>query len=288
VEVRLYDEVAAFTEVALSMLHRDPVRHTIAVTVLGELSTPHGPYHEPTLLTAHDNDSLRGVALRVGQWPLITSALPPNTAPAVAEALHTVANPPPGVSGPKDNAEAFATAWRRQTGETARVARNQRLFQLAELRSPAGVPGVPRLADSRDIPLLARWHHEFAMATSEGWRHSEDSTAHVTRRLATGQAQVFWEVRGQPVAMAAASKPIAAMSRIGPVWTPPQLRGHGYGSAVTAAASRWAMAAGASHVVLFTDLANPISNSIYPKIGYRPVYDAVELTFIPAGSSTDV
>jgi predicted GNAT family acetyltransferase len=32
--------------------------------------------------------------------------------------------------------------------------------------------------------------------------------------------------------------------------------------------------------VLFTDLANPVSNSIYPRIGYRPVHDALELAFL--------
>ena len=69
------------------------------------------------------------------------------------------------------------------------------------------------------------------------------------------------------------------MSRIASVWTPPEHRGRGFGSAATAAASRWALDAGAEHVVLFTDLANPVSNSIYPKIGYRPVHDAVDLAF---------
>lgn len=61
------------------------------------------------------------------------------------------------------------------------------------------------------------------------------------------------------------------------MYTSATWRGHGYGSAVTAAASRWALEAGASNVVLFTDLANPISNAIYPRLGYRPVYDAVQL-----------
>jgi RimJ/RimL family protein N-acetyltransferase len=287
VEVRLYDGVAAFADVAWPMLHGDPVRHTIAVTVLGELSSPYGPYHEATLLTVHDNEALRGAALRVGQWPLITSALLPSSAAAVAEVLSTVANPPRGAHGPKDNVEAFATAWSRRTGETARVARNQRLFRLGELRPLGGVPGVFRVADAHDIALLARWRREFATTRVEGWRHAEDPTEHVARRLATGETHVLWEVGGEPVAMAAASKPIAAMSRIGPVWTPPHRPGRGYGSAVTVAASRWAMTAGAVHVVLFTDLANLVSNSIYPKIGYRPVHDAVELTFIPATSSTN-
>jgi predicted GNAT family acetyltransferase len=40
--------------------------------------------------------------------------------------------------------------------------------------------------------------------------------------------------------------------------------------------SRLAREAGAEHVVLFTDLDNPTSNSIYQKIGYVPVYDGVE------------
>jgi len=48
----------------------------------------------------------------------------------------------------------------------------------------------------------------------------------------------------------------------------------GYG-----AAASWALQAGAEHVVLITDLSNPISNAIYPRIGFRPVYDAVEIAF---------
>ncbi|PZS29734.1 MAG: hypothetical protein DLM61_12290, partial [Pseudonocardiales bacterium] len=36
------------------------------------------------------------------------------------------------------------------------------------------------------------------------------------------------------------------------------------------------------HVVLHTDLANQISNAIYPRIGFRPMHDAVEITFTPA------
>jgi predicted GNAT family acetyltransferase len=48
---------------------------------------------------------------------------------------------------------------------------------------------------------------------------------------------------------------------------------------VTVAASQWALDAGAQRVVLFTDLANPTTNRLYPRIGYRPVHDAVELRF---------
>jgi predicted GNAT family acetyltransferase len=63
---------------------------------------------------------------------------------------------------------------------------------------------------------------------------------------------------------------LGGSARVGPVYTPPEHRGRGYGSAVTAAATRSILAEGAVPV-LFTDLANPTSNKIYRALGYRPV-----------------
>lgn len=54
-----------------------------------------------------------------------------------------------------------------------------------------------------------------------------------------------------------------------PVYTPPRLRGRGYGGAVTAAASRAALNAGAEQVLLYTDLTNPTTNALYQPLGYR-------------------
>jgi predicted GNAT family acetyltransferase len=48
---------------------------------------------------------------------------------------------------------------------------------------------------------------------------------------------------------------------------------------VTAAVSQAALDAGAAEVVLYTDLANPTSNSLYQRLGYRPVEDRVVLRF---------
>ncbi len=61
--------------------------------------------------------------------------------------------------------------------------------------------------------------------------------------------------------------------RVGPVYTPPELRGRGYASAITAAATQRILASGRRFCFLYTDLANPTSNSIYQQIGYRPVTD---------------
>jgi predicted GNAT family acetyltransferase len=65
--------------------------------------------------------------------------------------------------------------------------------------------------------------------------------------------------------------------RIGAVYTPPEARGRGYATALVAAVSQHLLDRGRAFTYLYTDLANPTSNSIYQKIGYRPVADPLEL-----------
>ena len=95
----------------------------------------------------------------------------------------------------------------------------------------------------------------------------------MARAVATGGGELLWEVDDEPVAQASARAVVAGMSRIGPVYTPPEHRNHGYAAAVTAAAARWALDQGARHVLLYTDLANPTTNRLYPRLGFRPRYD---------------
>jgi predicted GNAT family acetyltransferase len=49
--------------------------------------------------------------------------------------------------------------------------------------------------------------------------------------------------------------------------------------AVTAAVTRQAIETGAPEVLLFTDATNPVTNSIYQRLGYRPAEDRLVLTF---------
>jgi predicted GNAT family acetyltransferase len=67
--------------------------------------------------------------------------------------------------------------------------------------------------------------------------------------------------------------------RIGAVYTPPELRGRGYASALVAALSARLLAGGRRFCFLYTDLANPTANRIYARIGYERVCDAAEIAF---------
>ena len=46
--------------------------------------------------------------------------------------------------------------------------------------------------------------------------------------------------------------------------------------------SQAALDGGVREVVVYTDLANPTSNALYQRLGYRPVEDRVVLSFGPA------
>jgi predicted GNAT family acetyltransferase len=83
--------------------------------------------------------------------------------------------------------------------------------------------------------------------------------------------------------MAGQLRPSAGVVRVGPVYTPAGLRGRGYGAAVTAAVTSAALQAGAGQVVLFTDIANPVSNALYRRLGYQPVAEMAGLRFAPPG-----
>jgi predicted GNAT family acetyltransferase len=61
----------------------------------------------------------------------------------------------------------------------------------------------------------------------------------------------------------------AGICKVAPVYTPPRQRGHGYGTAATAAVTRQAIETGAPEVLLFTHATNPVTNSIYQRLGYR-------------------
>jgi hypothetical protein len=185
--------------------------------------------------------------------------------PAAAEDLAATLDGVPGVNSTDEAARAFADAWCRRTGATARLGRRSRLYRLGEL-VPPGVPGQARIGTAADRDLLASWLVAFAAEIDEPVGSPADTA---DAGLRQGHYS-FWEVDGVPVATAGVRQPAGGVVRVGPVYTPPEQRGRGYGSAVTAAVSA---AARPHEVVLFTDLDNPVSNAVYRKIGYRPVDD---------------
>ncbi|MGB3438017.1 MAG: GNAT family N-acetyltransferase [Actinophytocola sp.] len=279
-DLQLHRDPRAFTALADPFYGTDTIRHTVALTVMARFL---GMAREqaPIMGTLHHDGGLIGVALRTPPWPVIVSGLP--TDPVLLDSFLTqwlAADPElPGVSGPVENVTAVADVWTRRTGGTTKVALASRLFRLGELIPPV-TTGQAREATEDDLDLLVTWRDDFEIEALGFQRARDEGPASIRRMFENRDSVILWEDGGKAVAWAVASAPIGGMSRVGPVYTPPEHRAHGYGSAVTAAVSQHARDAAADDVILFTDLSNPVSNSIYQKIGYRPVYDATELEFV--------
>ena len=100
------------------------------------------------------------------------------------------------------------------------------------------------------------------------------------RRVARGEFRI-WDDDG-PVAFAGFNDAAPDFARIAPVYTLPDRRGCGYATALVAALSRELLAGGKRKLFLTTDIANPTSNAIYARIGFRAENDDCHLDFVAA------
>ena len=103
----------------------------------------------------------------------------------------------------------------------------------------------------------------------------------VPPRVARGDFRI-WE-DGRPVAYAGYNDAAPDFARIAPVYTLPECRGHGYATALVASLARELLARGKRRLFLTTDVANPTSNAIYARIGFRAENDDCGFDFIAAG-----
>jgi hypothetical protein len=175
----------------------------------------------------------------------------------------------PGLIAPLDVGAAFCDRW----PAAATVSIEERIYEATEVIPPRPVPGRMRFAEDRDrdvvVEFVAGFFEEALPGSTDG-----DAEAWVARRRSQPDTYTaLWDDGGKVVTLAGFGSPTPNGMRVGPVYTPPGLRGRGYASALTAAVTEHVLASGRRFCFLFTNLANPTSNSIYRRIGYRPVLD---------------
>ncbi|MEU1494214.1 GNAT family N-acetyltransferase [Streptomyces sp. NPDC005776] len=269
------DEVDRFLARAGDFLHSRPALHTLPLTVTEALRTrgPHayGP-EAPVFGILERAGEVRATYFRTPPRPLNLTPLTPDESDGLAAHLAALGHRLPAVSADRETAASFAEAWQRHTGAAADLHERQRLYRLGTLTAPQPRPeGRSRIAGARDREQLIRWHDDFVASIGSG--HGADGGSWADARIAGGRITLWETPDGTPVSMAGVSPVVAGQARVAPVYTPAHLRGRGYAGAATVEAGRAAVAAGAAEVLLFTDLANPTSNGLYQRIGYRPVAD---------------
>jgi RimJ/RimL family protein N-acetyltransferase len=257
---------ALVTDQAGELVAADPVGHNVIGTKLADAIR----YGEPgRYWIALLDGAPAGVAVQQpADSPLAVAPMPAELATAIADAIDAADVTLPGVFGPAGTAARFADVWAGRREIAAVMTSEERLYEVRDLRFPAGVAGALRRAADADLELLLSWLPGFEAGA--GWADSNPAAVFVTRRLAAGDVWI-WDDDG-PVSMAARAETVAGVSRIQAVNTPPERQRRGYASAAVAALSASVLRQGL-RCVLNANVDNVAANSVYQRLGYQPVSD---------------
>jgi hypothetical protein len=271
-----HGDATTFLAAAAPILEADEARHNLIYGICATLSRAPDAYREAHLWTVHDADVV-AAALMTPPFNIVVARPRSGAAlPFLARALRDRSVSVPGVTGALPEVDAFADAW----GGERRLRMSQGIYAAQAVQVPAGIEGEPRPATPSDRELIIAWLRAFqAEALDEDAPHT-DLEAMIDRRLrGTTVGFDLWTVGGEAVSICGYGPRTPHGTRIGPVYTPPELRRRGYGSAVTAHVTKQHLDGGLDYCFLYTDLSNPTSNKIYVDIGYERVCNSAEYAF---------
>ena len=281
IRVHATADVEEYAAAAESFLRADPCARNVLLTVIDLVRTAPSTYSAPpSFWWIIEAGSVVGAASWTPPHGLLVSAIPPEAAADLATAALARATElgihPGGVVGPVSSARAVAAAWTAATGDSIEVDRSILLNELDSLTEVARPPGTRRPGVAGDLALIAAWLDDFSAEIEHVAPPNPGAIA--DHMVQTGGVDL-WEVDGQIVCMVG-HRDAAGVVRVGPVYTPPEHRNHGYARWLTYEVTALALERpGVEGAMLFTDAANPVSNSIYRQAGYQPRGEHVEIEF---------
>jgi hypothetical protein len=279
-QVDRYADARAFLEAAQPWLATAEIDNNVMLTIARSVANGTRTLKEPPYFAAaRDGNGIDCCASRTPPHNLlITNGTPRGLAALAADAFRAFGRLP-GVNGPRPAAAAFVEAWLTLAGGRATVSMQQRLHKIERVNDDLPTTqGSLRGVLSSDRDLAVEWALAFMREAIPDQPNEAEET--VDRHLRAGSLY-FWD-DGGPVTMCASVGGALTSARINLVYTPPQLRRRGYATAAVAALTRRLLDSGSRSCCLYTDPANPTSNSVYSRIGYRPVCDIDQYSFAEA------
>lgn len=244
-----------------------------------------------TVLVVTGKQGIAGIASQEGTFLMLLShiederAIPSLVVEIVDRNIHI-----PGIMGPSDAVRTFARYWARETGGAFTPGMPQHILRATSVTPPAGVPGDWRPMEEADRDLLLQWFTDFSLE-AEHVRPDQARRAGeaMLDRLGGDNGGLIWlDEEDTPVSIACFKSRTPTGIRIGPVYTPPEHRRHGYAAAITAVTTQRLLDQGLEFVCLYTDAGNATSNHVYESIGYEIVAESMQYRFNLATSDDEL
>ena len=244
----------------------------------------YSPAHDsepPLLLSILEHREAVGVAIMIPPYGnIILSRIDTdiqNAAVHLVRHLREIDVQISGIIGPAAEAQAFSDCWvEGMLDVSARISMRMRIFEARSVANLPLSPGRLRLARPEDHSLMVHWITDYSEAV--GKPIGFDNAKSWTEKLIQNQQLHIWDLEA-PVSIAAVDRPTRNGIAIHTVYTPPEHRNKGYATSSVLLLTQKMLTDRYSFCCLYTDLSNPTSNSIYTKIGYIPVGDALAVDF---------
>ena len=217
-----------------------------------------------------EGEEFLGALIQTPPHNLVLSRIEPNAMECLAENLLASPLEFPGIVGPEPTSQTFSTVWANFSQHPYERVVQQKIYQLNKVIPVQGVAGSCQLATLNEAETIAKWTQIFdgeALPINES-RPWEEAFEKAVERI--HRKEIFlWKTGDTFVSMAAISSPTRNGIRVNLVFTPPEHRGNGFGSANVAALSQLQLDKGKKFCFLYTDANYPTSNKIYQQLGYE-------------------
>ncbi|MFX1302677.1 MAG: GNAT family N-acetyltransferase [Promethearchaeota archaeon] len=282
-EVKFYEDINKFYNLVYDFLVKKEAENNLIFSILNTIKINPKRYGEekPILITVSEKSDLKLVSLRTPPYNQLLSYTDDlKSIDILAEILLQKKMELPGVLGLKEGAKKFAQLWCENKKLKSQLIRNERVYKLEKVAAETLGSRDFIIGSEEDQLIILNWAKDFIL---EALPERDES------HLKKSQEALIDDIKNEKIFLLLDSNKVVSMARkagktpngnlVNLVYTPRELRRRGYATECVAKLSKHLLDEGNKFCFLFTDLMNPVSNSIYQKIGYRPIIDIDEYKF---------
>jgi uncharacterized protein len=275
-KIHQFKDIHTYKNIVIPYLEQDEIINNLALGLLLAIKD-----EQPIVMaTVTKEDHLVLVILQTSPKQIILSKSENVTDDEIhqlAKLLDNQLDDIPGFVGEKDLTNKLAREMTNLRKKVPFIQMNQRLYRLDQIEKSPDNNGRLIKLEMENLSLVKDWVYQFCIEIDEKMSKEE---AEVKAKDILSRGRVYgWEVDGEFVSMANASRPTKTNITVNFVYTPFTERKKGYASSCVSALTELMLKSGFKTTSLYTDLDNPTSNKIYMEIGYKPIIDSIVIHF---------